>query len=82
MPPKEHEDMTREPIYKDVLVFNFGKVQNTKEYVASKLALNKEIKADTVEGKEQTKKYIVDCIMDDIDRLHEDAEEYRSKQEV
>ena len=32
MPPMEHEDMTKEKIVKDVIVFSFGEVKNAKEF--------------------------------------------------
>lgn len=75
MPPREHEDMTREPVYKDVVVFNFGEVKDTKEFIDKEISTNK----INTEDKEYVKQFIVDRIMEEIDKLHNNAEEYRKK---
>ncbi len=73
MPPREHEDMTREQCLKDVFVLNYGAVQSTKDFINEytiKSGINKD-------DKESIKQYIVDIVMDDISKLHEEAENYR-----
>ncbi|MBP7551803.1 MAG: 1-acyl-sn-glycerol-3-phosphate acyltransferase [Spirochaetes bacterium] len=75
MPPKEHEDMTKEPFVKDVLVFNFGEIKSAKDYMSSILATNN-INPD---DKELVKQFTVDKIMEEIDVLHNEAEKYRIK---
>jgi len=73
MPPMEHEDMIKETIQKDVVVFSFGEVKSAKEYIQSINQKNSE------SGGENSKQFIVDSIMNEIDILHDKAEEYRSK---
>ncbi len=75
MPPREHEDMTREPVYRDVVVFNFGEVMETKKFIDTHILNNKL----NVEDKEYVKQFIVDRVMEEIDKLHNQAEEYRKK---
>ena len=75
MPPREHEDMTREPVYRDIIVFNFGEVMETKKFIEDELNKNKIDK----ENKEYVKQFIVDRIMEEIEKLHIKAEEYREK---
>jgi len=73
MPPREHEDMTRENFIQDVIVLNFGEVRKTKEYTNSLLSSQ----GIDPNDKENTKQFIVDNIMNEIDNLHEKAEVYR-----
>lgn len=75
MPPREHEDMTREPVYRDVVVFNFGKVTEAKTFIEDQISNNKIV----TEDKEYVKQFIVDRIMEEIEKLHNEAEEYRKK---
>jgi glycerol-3-phosphate O-acyltransferase len=76
MPPREHEDMTREPYIQDVIVFNFGPVYESKHYIDSVLKQNTGLDQ---ENKDEVKQYVVDQIMAGIDHLHEDAENYRKQ---
>ncbi|OHD14458.1 MAG: hypothetical protein A2086_09245 [Spirochaetes bacterium GWD1_27_9] len=76
MPPRDHEDMTREQFLEDVLVFNFGEVKSAKEYITNLSTSQTKFAAD---DKENIKQYIVDNIMEEIDILHEKAEEYRKQ---
>jgi glycerol-3-phosphate O-acyltransferase len=76
MVPKKHEDMTREKFVKDVITFNFGEVQKTKDYL--KTLMNHQTLTDKEQVKE-SKQLIGDDITNQIDRLHEHAEIYRKK---
>jgi 1-acyl-sn-glycerol-3-phosphate acyltransferase len=79
MPPEEHEDMTNETILDDVIVFNFGKVIDSKEYL-KKIVESKEcIYSNDCEGKDLFKQCVADSIMCKIDELHTLGEEYRQK---
>lgn len=71
MPPKEHEDMTREHFIQDVVTFNFGEVKSTKEFIEEHSANAQ------AEDKEAVRQHVVDEVMNEIDLLHEKAEEYR-----
>ena len=35
MPPNKNEDMTKEEVYDDVMVFNFGQVMDAHQYLKS-----------------------------------------------
>jgi 1-acyl-sn-glycerol-3-phosphate acyltransferase len=76
MLPEKHEDMTNETYKTDVITFNVGKVQHTKDYIVEKTHGHPHMKrAD----KDEYKQIVVDAIMDDIDLLHDEAEVYRKK---
>ncbi|HOV15165.1 MAG TPA: 1-acyl-sn-glycerol-3-phosphate acyltransferase, partial [Spirochaetota bacterium] len=68
MPPKEHEDMTREQFVDDTLVFNFGEIKDSKQYIAE---LTNSQNLFDKDDKENIKQYIVDKIMDEIDVLND-----------
>lgn len=72
MPPKEHEDMTRESFLQDVMVFNFGDVVETKSFIADVAAAN-----PNVQEKEEIRQCQVDEVMNRIKQLHAAADEYR-----
>jgi glycerol-3-phosphate O-acyltransferase len=76
MVPMEHEDMTKEKIDKDVIVYSFGEVQNAKEYIEK---ITSAANLDSGKNTDNKKQTIGDKIMEDIDALHNKAEEYRSK---
>lgn len=78
MPPEEHEDMTNESVYDDVIVFNFGEVQDTREYL-KKVAEEDCIPPTECEGKEVFKQCVADSIMIKIEDLHIEGEEYRKR---
>ncbi len=71
MPPKEHENMVKEQIITDTLVFNYGEVYDAKKYIED---FNNNHK---FENKDDQKQAIVDSIMKKIDELHDEAEKYR-----
>ncbi len=73
MPPKEHEDMTRENCFKDVFVLNYGPVISTKDFVAD-CAKESGVNPD---DKEAIKQYTVDKVMEKIYELNDEAEKYR-----
>lgn len=73
MPPKEHEDMTREQFVDDTLVFNFGEVKDSKSYINEMTESQNIYEKD---DKENIKQYIVDCIMGEIDVLHNKSDQY------
>ncbi|MBN2545596.1 MAG: 1-acyl-sn-glycerol-3-phosphate acyltransferase [Spirochaetes bacterium] len=76
MLPGEHEDMTKEQFIKDVLVINYGEIKKTKDYIDNILkSADKKITEDT----EKSKQFIGDKIMEEIEQLHNKAEEYRKK---
>ena len=77
MPPEKHEDMTKETVCDDVIVFNFGEVINSKEYLKNLTESQSGIISNDCEGKEQLKQFVADTIMGEIDFLHDQAEEYR-----
>jgi glycerol-3-phosphate O-acyltransferase len=72
MPPKEHENMVKEQILKDTIVFNYGKINKVKKYIEDFISKNK------FENKDDEKQAIVDSVMKKIDMLHNEAEEYRN----
>lgn len=74
MPPKEHEDMTREGFTQDIVVFNFGEVFESKKYIEE--IANKNTDIDP-EDKDSLRQKQVDEIMHRIYLLHEQAEKYR-----
>lgn len=74
MPPAEHEDMTKEPIKKDVIVFSFGEVRNTKDFINY---IIEEQYSQSRDDKEKMKEFIVGKIMEGINELHKEAEKYR-----
>jgi len=77
MPPEEHEDMTKETIQDDVIVFNFGEVIDSKEYLRTITESQIDIIPSDCEGKEKLKQFVADKIMERIDELHELGEVYR-----
>lgn len=79
MAPEEHEDMTKETICDDVIVFNFGEVLDSKEYVKRVLESPDAPNANDTEGKEQLKQFVADTITDRIDELHAIGDKYRSQ---
>jgi len=76
MIPEKHEDMTGETYKKDIIVFNFGEVKNTKDYINN---ICKEENFESVKDSERIKQFVVDSIMKEIDDLHEDADNYISE---
>ena len=72
MPPREHEDMTKETFTQDIVTFNFGEVFKTEDFV-------KTIQAQHagVSDKDAIRQFQVDAIMEKIKTLHKDAETYR-----
>jgi glycerol-3-phosphate O-acyltransferase len=76
MPPREHEDMTREPYLQDVITFNYGEVQDAKSFSEK---YGSHDPASSLEEKENLKQVITDKVMEEIERLHIEAEEYRKK---
>lgn len=77
MLPEEHEDMTKEAVCDDVIVFNFGEVIDSKEYLKKVIENQDTIVSNDCEGKEQIKQFVADTIMEKIDLLHEDGDIYR-----
>jgi glycerol-3-phosphate O-acyltransferase len=73
MLPKEHEDMTREQFKKDIIVFNFGEVQDSKEFLKM---ISEDNAFKSISDKEQSKQYIADKITERIDRLNKISAEY------
>ena len=73
MIPEEHEDMTGEKFRKDIIVFNFGEIHDAKKYIEE--MENKE-PIYVKEDKEKMKQIVVDGIMEKIDILHNNADEY------
>jgi len=76
MLPGEHEDMTKEQYRKDVLVLNYGDVMETKKYIDNVI---KSANKETADDIEKSKQLIGNKIMEEIDKLHDQAEEYRKK---
>ena len=79
MPPEEHEDMTKETVLDDVIVFNFGKVMDSREYLKKVTESQTDINPNDCEGKEQLKQFVADSIMERIEDLHVEGEVYRKK---
>ena len=79
MPPEEHEDMTKETVCDDVIVLNFGEVIDTKEYLKKIIESQECIVSPDCEGKEIFKQCIADTVMNKIDVLHNQGEEYRKQ---
>lgn len=77
MPPEEHEDMTKETICDDVIIFNFGEVMDSREYLKKVVELQECPVASDNEGKEQIKQFVADSIMERIDLLHVEGDKYR-----
>jgi hypothetical protein len=73
MLPKEHEDMTREQFKKDIIGFNFGEVQDSKEFLKM---ISEDNAFKSISDKEQSKQYIADKITERIDRLNKISAEY------
>lgn len=71
MPPREHEDMTREPFLRDIIQFNFGKVQKTTDLIEKIQSVNNDV------DKDQLRQIMVDDIMEQIRLLHEQTEKER-----
>ena len=76
MPPAEHEDMTKEDVIDDVIVLNFGAIQDTKSYLHTFATDQTNLTQAEVEAQKQV---VADDIMAKIDQLHEQAEIYRQK---
>ena len=76
MPPAEHEDMTKEDVLDDVIVLNFGEVQETKPYIKG---FDIDLRFLSPAEVEAQKQVIADDIMAQIEKLHEEAEVYRQK---
>lgn len=72
MPPKEHEDMTRETFTQDIIVFNFGEILETKKFVENVTLANA-----AVTDKDELRQIQVDEIMHKIETLHNNGEAYR-----
>jgi len=79
MPPEEHEDMTNETVYDDVIVFNFGKVIDSREYLKKLIETQDCTPPDDCEDKELFKQCVADTIMEKIEELHNQGEVYRKK---
>ena len=79
MPPEEHEDMTKETICDDVIIFNFGEVTDSREYLKKVVESQDVATANDCEGKEQIKQFVADTIMDKIDTLHKEGDKHRSE---
>jgi len=76
MPPREHEDMTREPFLQDVITISYSKVQDAKAFVEKHSGNQITCSQD---DKEAFKQLIADKVMEEIDILHNEAEKYRKK---
>lgn len=72
MRPKEHEDMTKETFIQDLLVFNFGEVMETKDFINTVNSQHGDIT-----DKDTLRQVQVDEIMKKIEILHNQAEQYR-----
>jgi glycerol-3-phosphate O-acyltransferase len=79
MPPEEHEDMTKETIQDDVIIFNFGKVMDSREYLKTLIESQACVSSNECEGKELFKQCVADTIMNKIDELHVEGEKYREQ---
>ena len=64
MPPKEHEDMTREQYVDDIIVYHFGEVKESKQFISD--LTNSQTQFDK-DDKENIKQYIVDKIMEEVE---------------
>lgn len=73
MPPKEHEDMTREQFVDDTIVYNFGEVKDSKKFIEE---LTNSQNLYDKDDKENIKQYIVDKIMEEIDLLNGKSSDY------
>ncbi len=78
MPPEEHEDMTKEAICDDVIIFNFGEVMDSREYLKKVVESQECIAVNDCEGKERIKQFVADSIMERIDLLHVEGDKYRN----
>ena len=76
MAPMQHEDMTREIYKKDVIVFNFGEVKESKQYIRN---IYSDLDKKGISDKAKMKEKVGDKIMKEIDVLHNKAEDYRRK---
>lgn len=75
MPPKEHEDMTRESFLQDVIVFHFGPVMESKMFMSEVAKKHPQV---SVEDKDAQRQLQVDEVMAQIRKLHiQTEEEYR-----
>jgi len=79
MPPEEHEDMTNETVCDDVVVFNFGEVIETKEYLKNLVESQNCLPPIECEDKDIFKQCVADSIMEKIEKLNVQGEEYRKK---
>ncbi len=73
MTPKEHEDMTREQFKKEIIVFNFSEVYESKKFIHN---LTNSATYESINDKDQAKQFIADNIMLEIEKLHGKSEEY------
>lgn len=71
MPPEKHEDMVKEKFLEDVIVFNFGKIHKTQEYINK---INGQTITKNKDEKDKMKQLIVSNIMQEIKELHNEAE--------
>jgi len=76
MPPNKNEDMTKEEVYDDVMVFNFGQVMDAHQYLKS---MAEQVHDHKSEDSENIKQIVADDIMNQIDQLHYSAEKVRNK---
>ncbi len=76
MIPMEHEDMTNEVYRKDVIVFSFGEIKESREYIQN---IYKDLERKGITDKIRMKEIVGDKIMEEIDILHNTAEKYRVK---
>lgn len=76
MVPMAHEDMTKEVIKKDVIVFSFGDIKEAKPFITN---IYNDAEKKEISDKEKMKELVGSIIMEEIDSLHDKAEEYRKK---
>ncbi len=76
MVPMPHEDMTKEIYKKDVIVFSFGEIKEAKTYIKN---IYSDAEKKGISDKEKMKVMVGSIIMNEIDSLHNKAEEYRKK---
>ncbi len=76
MPPRMHEDMTKEEVYDDVMVFNFGEVMDARQYLKM---MTERLQEQSPEEMENIKQVVADDVMAQIDQLHFQAEKCRAE---
>ncbi|MBN1214568.1 MAG: hypothetical protein JXA99_03910 [Candidatus Lokiarchaeota archaeon] len=76
MVPMPHEDMTKEVYKKDIIVFSFGEIKDSKEYIQK---IHTDLEKKGITDKVKMKEIVGNKIMEEIDNLHNIAEEYRLK---